>query len=271
MTSLSIASWNVNSVRLRAVPLIAPFVAACQPDVLCLQEIKCQGHEFPEKAFREMGYEHFHVRGQKGMHGVAIASKYPLQDLGDEAICPREEARHQRVGVQGIELHNFYIPAGGDEPDIEINPRFAHKMDFLACTRDYFAARDTRKEKIVILGDFNIAPREHDVWSHKQLLKVVSHTPGEVEALNAILAAGDFIDVAREVIPEPEKIYTWWSYRAKDYRASNRGRRLDHIWVTPPLKDAALARGRDGFRIYEPERGREKPSDHVPVVLDLVL
>ena len=188
MTTPSIASWNVNSVRLRAVPLIAPFVASCQPDVLCLQEIKCQSHEFPEKAFREMGYEHFHVRGQKGMHGVAIASKYPLQDLGDEAICPREEARHQRVGVKGIELHNFYIPAGGDEPDIEINPRFAHKMDFLACTRDYFAARDTRNEKIVILGDFNIAPREHDVWSHKQLLKVVSHTPGEVEALNFLPA-----------------------------------------------------------------------------------
>jgi exodeoxyribonuclease-3 len=271
MTTLSIASWNVNSVRLRAEPLIAPFVAAHQPDVLCLQEIKCLEEQFPEKTFRAMGYEHFHIRGQKGMHGVAIASKLPLEDLGDEAICPKEEARHQRVGVAGIELHNFYVPAGGDEPDVETNPRFAHKLDFVDRMADYFGARDTQNDKILILGDFNIAPTENDVWSHKQLLKVISHTPVEVEKLNAVLAAGDFIDVAREVIPEPEKIYTWWSYRARDYKASNRGRRLDHIWVTPPLRDAALAKGRDGFRIYEPERGREKPSDHVPVVLDLVL
>jgi hypothetical protein len=175
----------------------------------------------------------------------------------------KASARARKPGInasalKGIELHNFYIPAGGDEPDVETNPRFAHKMEFLARTTDYFAARNTSQDKIVILGDFNIAPYEHDVWSHKQLLKVVSHTPGEVDALNAMLAAGDFIDVAREIIPEPEKIYTWWSYRSKDYRASNRGRRLDHIWVTPALKDAALAKGRDGFRIYEPERGKRK-------------
>tara|TARA_R110002096_G_scaffold42970_2_gene115951 strand:+ start:2356 stop:3171 length:816 start_codon:yes stop_codon:yes gene_type:complete len=269
MSSLSIATWNVNSVRLRAGPLIAPFVARAKPDVLCLQEIKCRTEEFPEAAFREMGFEHFHVRGQKGMHGVAIASRLPLQDLPDEDLCMRSEARHQRVRVDGIELHNFYVPAGGDEADPDINPRFEHKLDFIGRMADYFGDRAKDKTPMVLVGDFNIAPYENDVWSHKQLLKVVSHTPVETEGLEKVRAAGDFVDVARALIPEPEKIYTWWSYRSKDYRASSRGRRLDHVWVSPDLREAATAAGRDGFTIWEAERGREKPSDHVPVMLRL--
>ena len=130
MTAFTLASWNINSVRLRA-PMVAEWVRQADPDVLCLQEIKCLAEQFPEEAFREMGFRHFHVRGQKGMHGVAIASKLPLEDLPDEDLCPKAEARHQRVMVEGIELHNFYIPAGGDEPDPAINPRFAHKLAFL--------------------------------------------------------------------------------------------------------------------------------------------
>ncbi|MFT6541724.1 MAG: exodeoxyribonuclease-3 [Maricaulis maris] len=267
--TLTLASWNINSVRLRAVPLIADWVREADPDVLCLQEIKCLEEQFPEEAFREMGFRHFHVRGQKGMHGVAIASKYPLEDLGDVELCPRGEARHQRVGVEGIELHNFYIPAGGDEPDPAINPRFAHKLEFLDRIERYFAGRASENAALVLVGDFNIAPYEHDVWSHKQLLKVVSHTPVEVEALERIRQAGQFSDVARELIPMDEKIYTWWSYRAKDWRAANRGRRLDHIWASPAARDRALAGGRDAFRIWEDERSREKPSDHAPVVLTL--
>jgi exodeoxyribonuclease-3 len=109
------------------------------------------------------------------------------------------------------------------------------------------------------------------VWSHKQLLKVVSHTPVEVDLLNRAVKAGRWIDVAREVIPEPEKLYTWWSYRAADWRASNRGRRLDHIWVTPALEKAALSLGRAGFQIRDDCRSWERPSDHAPVLLTLDL
>ncbi|HAQ35004.1 MAG: exodeoxyribonuclease III [Maricaulis sp.] len=271
MSSLTIATWNVNSVRLRAQPLIAPFVEQASPDVLCLQEIKCRTEEFPEKTFREMGYSHFHVRGMKGMHGVAIASRYPLEDLPDEDFCRASEARHQRVRVKGIELHNFYVPAGGDEPDPDINPRFAHKLDFLDRMTRYFDRRSNEDADMVLVGDFNIAPHENDVWSHKQLLKVVSHTPVETAGLDAMRDAGGFIDVARALIPEDEKIYTWWSYRSRDYRASNRGRRLDHIWVSPSLRSQALAAGRNAFTIWDEERGREKPSDHVPVTLTLSL
>lgn len=268
MTAFTLASWNINSVRLRA-PMVAEWVKQAEPDVLCLQEIKCQNEEFPEKAFREMGFEHFHVRGQKGMHGVAIASRLPLDDLGDEGLCPKSEARHQRVGVAEVELHNFYIPAGGDEPDPETNPRFAHKMDFLARIERYFGERASENAPLVLVGDFNIAPYEHDVWSHKQLLKVVSHTPVETDALERIRQTCDFSDVARDLVPMQEKLYSWWSYRARDWRKANRGRRLDHIWAAPAAKARALDGGRDAFTIWEDVRGWEKPSDHAPVVLKL--
>ena len=268
MTAFTLASWNINSVRLRA-PMVADWVRQANPDVLCLQEIKCQNHEFPEAAFREMGFSHFHVRGQKGMHGVAIASRLPLDDLSDEDLCPRGEARHQRVGVAGVELHNFYIPAGGDEPNPEVNPRFAHKLEFLDRIETYFARRKAENTPLVLVGDFNIAPHENDVWSHKQLLKVVSHTPVETEALERIRQAGDFSDVARDVSDDEEKLYSWWSYRARDWRKANRGRRLDHIWASGPAKARALAGGKDAFSIWSDVRGWEKPSDHAPVVLEI--
>ncbi|MEQ8434638.1 MAG: exodeoxyribonuclease III [Oceanicaulis sp.] len=270
MTGLTIATWNINSVRLRH-PQIAKWAAVADPDVICLQEIKCQPDQFPRKAFEAMGYPHSHVVGQKGMHGVAVASKRPITELEQDKICPKHEARFQRVAVDGIEILNFYIPAGGDEPDPETNPRFAHKLAFLDALEPYLERRAKEGGKLVLVGDLNIAPREHDVWSHKQLLKVISHTPVETESLERVRAAGGFIDVARELIPEPEKIYTWWSYRNRDFRASNRGRRLDHIWVSEALKNAALKGGRESFRIWDQTREWEKPSDHAPVTLKLAL
>lgn len=270
MSGLTIATWNINSVRLRAAQ-VAAFAQEASPDVICLQEIKCLEAQFPYKAFVEMGYPHAHVTGQKGMHGVATVSRLPLEPLEDQGVCGKSEARSQRVKVGGIEIQNYYIPAGGDEPDPQINPRFAHKLDFLERLEKYFAGRAREDADIVAVGDFNIAPHEHDVWSHKQLLKVVSHTPVETEGLERIRAAGDFIDVARALIPEPEKIYTWWSYRNRDWRKSNRGRRLDHIWVSPSLRAPALASGRSAFTVWDHARDWEKPSDHAPVTLRLHL
>lgn len=270
MSGLTIATWNINSVRLRH-PQVARWAGEAAPDVICLQEIKCQPDQFPRKAFDAMGYPHVHVVGQKGMHGVAIASKRPITDLDQDKLCPRHEARFQRVLIDGVEILNFYIPAGGDEPDPETNPRFAHKLAFLEALEAYLAGRAGDGQAKVLVGDLNIAPREHDVWSHKQLLKVISHTPVETEGLERAREAGRFLDVARELIPEPEKIYTWWSYRNRDFRKSNRGRRLDHIWVSPELSDAALGAGRDALRIWDATREWEKPSDHVPVTLKLAV
>ncbi len=172
---------------------------------------------------------HQAIHGQKGYHGVAILSRLPFRMTGAQQFCGKEDCRHMAVTFQnGVELHDFYVPAGGDIPDPAINEKFAHKLAFLGEMRAMFETRKRdRKNPIVLVGDLNVAPLEHDVWSHKQLLKIVSHTPAEVDLLNAVKNAFDWIDVTRTFVPPQEKIYSWWSYRNNDWRVSDRGRRLD--------------------------------------------
>ncbi len=268
---MKIATWNINSVRLR-IDHVKRFLSEEAPDILCLQETKCSDDQFPRKAFVQAGYEHLAIAGQPAYHGVAIASRVPLKDISVKQFCGKGDSRHvQATAPGGIEIHNFYVPAGGDEPDPAINEKFDHKLKFMSEMKSWFAELGGPRKKRVLVGDLNVAPHEHDVWSHKQLLKVVSHTPVEVEHLKAIIEASNWTDVAREFAGYEEKLYSWWSYRAKDWRASNRGRRLDHIWVSPALKNAALAGGAQSFKIHEDARGWEKPSDHAPVTLKLDL
>jgi len=265
---MKITTWNINSVRLR-IDLVTRFLKEEAPDVLCLQEIKCLEDNFPFKAISAAGYEHHAVSGQAGYHGVAIVSKLPLKNVEKRGFCEKSDCRHIAASLPGgVRVHNFYVPSGGDEPDPKVNDKVAHKLDFLDEMAGWFSDLGPRS-KAVLVGDLNVAPREHDVWSHRQLLNVVSHTPVEVEKLSRVIDSHGWVDVARELIPEPEKVFTWWSYRSKDWRASNRGRRLDHIWVSPALKDAALKDGRDSFRIWDNARDWEKPSDHAPVTLRL--
>ena len=263
---MRIVTWNINSVRLR-MGLVERLLAEEAPDLLCLQEIKCTNDQFPAKAFARAGYPHLAVHGQKGYHGVAVASRHPFRDLGPTQFCGKDDCRHVAVEQDGIEVHNFYVPAGGDEPDPERNDKFAHKLAFAEEMTALMAS--LRDKPAVIVGDLNIAPEEHDVWSSKQLARVVSHTPVEREAMAGMIAAGDLIDVARAHVPADEKLYSWWSYRAKDWAASDRGRRLDHIWVTRALEARAMAGGRGTFRVLKEARGWERPSDHAPVSLDL--
>ena len=266
---LRIVTWNVNSVRLRA-DHIASFVAETQPDVLCLQEIKCQGHEFPREAFEQMGLPHLAIRGQKGWHGVATASRLPFEPGPDWTPCREGHARSVSVVVEGVEIQNFYVPAGGDLPDRQANAKFDHKLDFLE-TMTRQATRQGAKAPLVIVGDLNVAPGEFDVWSHRQMLKVVSHTPIEIEAMARLKASADFIDLVREAVPDPQKLFSWWSYRAADFRASGRGLRLDHIWITPALRAAAMASGRAVARVHDDVRAWDRPSDHAPVSAELTL
>jgi len=131
------------------------------------------------------------------------------------------------------------VPAGGDIPDPKLNEKFRHKLRFLDEMEAYFAKMDAKGSAArIVVGDLNVAPLEHDVWSHKQLLKVVSHTPPETKRLARVYASHDWIDVTRSRVPHEEKIYSWWSYRNQDWRASDRGRRLDHVWISPALKGA---------------------------------
>ncbi|WP_111559825.1 exodeoxyribonuclease III [Paracoccus sediminilitoris] len=254
----TIATWNINSVRLRE-GLVARFLAEEGPDVLCLQECKSPVDLIPVEQFRALGYHHMVARGQKGYNGVAILSRLPITDAGDRDYAQLGHARHVAARMEnGVTIHNMYIPAGGDIADREVNPKFGQKLDFLTEMRDVFYA--DRPTKSIMVGDFNIAPREDDVWSHKQLLKVVSHTPIEVDHLLTAQDAGDWVDVTRQDIPEG-LLYSWWSYRAKDWDGADKGRRLDHIWATRDIAQAA-----HGSRVLRPLRGWEKPSDHVPVM-----
>lgn len=262
--ALKIATWNVNSVRLRQ-DLVRRLVAAEAPDVLCLQETKVRDELFPRETFVELGYRHMLIHGMKGYNGVAVLSRIPLKSQGTRGWCEREDCRHAIAELpDGVELHNLYIPAGGDIPDPEQNDKFAHKLRFMDEMTEWFRAEGRSDKKMILVGDLNVAPLETDVWSHKQLLSVVSHTPIEVEKLGKLQATLGWIDAARHFVPPQERLYSWWSYRNRDWAASDRGRRLDHIWVTPPLGHSLA-----GTRILREVRGWTGPSDHVPVVLEL--
>jgi len=262
--SLTIATWNVNSVRLR-IDTILSFLADTKPDVLCLQETKCPDEFFPLDEFKKAGYTHYFYTGMKSYNGVAVISKLPLSDTGIVNHCQKEDCRHIYATIGDLfELHNVYIPAGGPDPDPVLNPSFKHKLDFVDSLKTWFSANRQPKHKMVLVGDLNIAPLENDVWSHKQLLNVVSHTPVEVEKFTAFYDALPWADAMRHFVNPSEKLYTWWSYRNKDWKKSNRGRRLDHIWVSKPLEKKL-----ESIQVYSAERDKERPSDHVPVTLSI--
>jgi exodeoxyribonuclease-3 len=267
---LKITSWNINSVRLR-IDLVAKLIKSVRPDVLCLQEIKCPDDAFPLKRFRRLGYEHIAINGQKGYHGVAVISRLPFESRTVKGYCGKTDSRHigvvlgEQAGLRDpLNIHNYYVPAGGDEPDPIVNPKFAHKLSFLDEMRACEHARPNKGQRSILVGDLNVAPLEHDVWSHKAMRKVVSHTDIEREKLIAAQKAGEWIDVARTFVRESEKLYTWWSYRSPDWITADKGRRLDHIWVTPSLGDRLAS-----IKVTRDARGWERPSDHVPVTATL--
>ncbi|MCP5088547.1 MAG: exodeoxyribonuclease III [Rhodobacteraceae bacterium] len=255
--TITICTWNINSVRLRE-PIVLKLLREEQPDILCLQECKSPVEKIPTENFMALGYEHMIARGQKGYNGVAILSRIPMEDAGHRDFCQKGDARHVAGRLNnGFVVHNFYVPAGGDVADREVNEKFGHKLDFLAEMKEWFST--AKPEKSVLVGDLNIAPREDDVWDHKKLLKVVSHTPVEVKQLAETQLAGGWVDVTRQDITEG-KLFTWWSYRARDWDLADKGRRLDHIWATSDISSKAHS-----SRVFRIARGWEKPSDHAPL------
>ena len=255
-----LVSWNINSVRAR-LDLVQRFCSTYQPTILCLQETKASDPDFPIKAVRALGFEHIYLHGQRMHHGVAVLSKLPLAAQERQDWQANGEARH--IGVRlpnGVMLHNVYVPAGGDVPDAAANPKFGQKLAYLQRMIDWSQALSG---PAILLGDFNVAPLPEDVWNHKALLSVVSHTPAETALLRALAESHAWVDLGRRFTPTPERLFTWWSYRAKDWRASDRGRRLDHIWLSPALADSAC-----NCMVAEDARGWDKPSDHAPVIAD---
>lgn len=266
--TLRVATWNINSLRLR-LKLLGQLAEELKPDVICLQETKVPDELFPLDAGGGIGYPHVAYRGMKGYNGVAIFSRLPLEVVADTPDwCGKGDCRHLavRVATPGgpVELHDFYVPAGGDVADRETNPKYGHKLDFVAEATDYFRGR-AGLTRTILVGDLNIAPLEHDVWSHKQLLDVVSHTPPETEGLTSWMQTC-FHDAMRHFVPAEQKLYTWWSYRNRDWKVANRGRRLDHVWVTPDL-----AQGLRGLTVHTEARDWPQGSDHVPVMVELTV
>jgi exodeoxyribonuclease III len=177
---LSLTTWNINSVRLR-IDLVAKFIKQARPDILCLQETKCIDDAFPRKRFKRLGYEHVALNGQKGYHGVAIISKWPFETTDVRTFCDKIDSRHISVAFgakaqlsKPLVLHNFYVPAGGDIPDPALNAKFEHKLQFLDEMKACEPLHPRGDDRHILVGDLNVAPHENDVWSHKQLLKVVS-------------------------------------------------------------------------------------------------
>jgi len=261
---MRLATWNVNSIRTRLEHL-ARFAAEARPDVICLQEIKVHDAAFPADKCRAMGYPHVAVRGEKGYNGVAILAKQPFDAEEHWSWWNQDDARHLAVRLpEAFDLHVFYVPSGGPKPDTEANPKFAHKLGFIDEMIQW--SRDARvaDRRLAIVGDFNVAPLETDVWNHKQIKRQVGHTPTECDRMAALREAGGYTDAGRHFVPPDEPLFTWWGYRHPQSYEKNYGWRLDHVWVTPPLADALR-----GHAVHHHMRAWEKPSDHVPVVVDL--
>ena len=261
--TLKIASWNINSVRAR-LEIVERFLTEYQPDILCMQETKVVNGSFPEGLFRRLGYNHQVLHGQPMHHGVAIVSKIPVREDDRLDLQANGEARH--VGVRldnGLRIENVYVPAGGEEPDRTINPKFGQKLDFIQRMIDWSGSLSV---PTLLLGDFNVAPLECDVWSHKQLVNVVSHTQVERDLLGHLQASHNWLDLGRHFVPAPERLYTWWSYRALDWAKSDRGRRLDHMWLSPELAGAAVS-----HEVVEGCRSWSRPSDHAPLITEFAL
>lgn len=255
---MKIFSWNVNSVRVRESHL-AKLLKKLHPDVVCLQETKVTNAQFPKKLFSELGY-HIYINGITSYNGVAILSKRKAEKVSCIPFCDKKDARHISITLRKYKIHSIYIPAGGETPDININEKFRHKLDFV----DEINTRIGDKKNQILCGDFNIAPREDDVWSHKSLLNVVSHTKIEVSKLDLVFEKGYWFDCVRKFCNPPKNVYTWWSYRSPDFTKNNRGRRLDHIWVSSNLEKKIVAAS-----IIKDARKMTKPSDHVPIIVEI--
>ena len=253
---MKVLTWNVNSIRTRKEQLVS-LIELEDPDVVCLQETKTPNDLFPKKEIENLGYN-IYLNGIPSYNGVAILSKKKAEKTNIHKFCGKNDSRHLSISLGNICIHSLYVPAGGDIPDISINEKFLHKLEFLDEMMNMFLPKKNRID--IVCGDLNVAPYENDVWSHNQLKNVISHTEIEREKLIKILNKGKFVDTIKLFISPPKNLFTWWSYRSKDFRKNNRGRRLDHIWVSdsPSIKITDV-------KIIDKMRALEKPSDHVPV------
>ncbi len=251
--ALTIATWNVNSIRARA-ERVSAWLAASGPDVLCLQELKVEDKAFPRELFAAAGYE-VALIGQKTYNGVAIASRAPLTEvvigLGDGVEDP--QARFIAAMVAGVRVISVYVPNGGMGPE-----HFAYKLAWLGRLRGWLERMADPARPLALCGDFNVAPEDRDVHDPAAWAGQVLCTPEERAALAGVTGWG-LADVYRQFHPEGGK-YSWWDYRGLSL-FKDQGLRIDHVWAT-----ASLAATATGCEIDRAARKGQNASDHAPVI-----
>lgn len=257
---MKIATWNVNSLRVRLGHL-ERWLTLAEPDVVCLQETKLVDAEFPKDEIHRFGYEHVCFWGEQTYNGVAILSRWPLEDvrLGMDDEEEDAQARIAAATVKGVRIYNCYVPNG----QAVGSPKFAYKLRWLERLHAWIARVHTPADRVLVCGDMNIAPDDLDTWDPFRTEGQLLCHPEERARLQAMLDWGLF-DAFRELHPFASE-FSWWDYRRMGFER-NHGLRIDHIFVTRPLMD----RARD-VTLFREVRGWEQPSDHIPVQIDLDL
>ncbi|MDH3533850.1 MAG: exodeoxyribonuclease III [Gammaproteobacteria bacterium] len=255
---MKIATWNVNSMKVR-LPHVLEWLGANSPDVLVLQEIKQLTEAFPSDALSAAGYRSI-ANGQKTYNGVAVVSRDQAHDPVTE--IPGFEDHQRRVlatTVNDVRIVNLYVPNG----QAVGSDKYDYKLGWLQALRAYLQQEMSRHEKLVVLGDFNIAPADEDVYDAEKWGDAILCSPAERQALNELLALG-LTDIFRK-FDQPDKTFSWWDYRAAGFRR-NAGLRIDLILTSEAMSSACTA----SYVDKEP-RAWERPSDHAPVVAEFAL
>jgi len=251
-----IASWNVNSITVR-IPHLKDFLSRYEPDVLCMQETKVVDEKFPRDVFEEYGYE-VEVYGEKTYNGVAIASKTSMESItkGFKVEIAAGSKRLIAATVGEVKVLNVYIPNGSSVG----SDKFFYKMEWLAALKKHIEDNYSPSDRLVIVGDFNIAPDDRDVFNPQAVQGTIMCSDEERNSLQSIKDWG-FVDVLREH-HEEGGLFSWWDYRMGAFRR-NMGFRIDHIWATKPIAANCKA-----ILIDRELRKLERPSDHAPVVAE---
>jgi exodeoxyribonuclease-3 len=253
---LKLATWNINSLGVR-LPQVLDWLGTAQPDVLALQELKLPDDKFPLAELQAVGYDAvFH--GQKTYNGVALLSKLPMTDVvRNMPTFADDHARTIAATVGGVRVIGGYFP-NGQAPDSD---KFAYKMRWLDGLQAFVANELKQHDKLVLMGDFNIAPDDRDVHDPVAWAGQIHCTPQERAHFQQLIGAG--LHDAFRLFEQPPKLYSWWDYRLLAFR-KNQGLRIDHILVSDALKPRVLA-----CEIDKLPRKNERPSDHAPVVVTL--
>lgn len=253
---MKIASWNINSIRTR-LDQLSDWLSNNHIDIVGLQETKCEDAKFPREHFEALGYQCF-ISGQKSYNGVAFLSKFPLKFLYDDhSFFQQDQKRFIACEWQDILFVNIYVPNGqsvGSE-------KYLYKLDWFEQLLDFVKTAHKKYSKMLILGDFNIAPTSLDYPKKSWIKDEIMRSAAEQEYFHQLISLG-FIDSFR-IFNQKEGQYSWWDYRIRAFE-KNLGYRIDHILISDILKKHC-----ENCEIDERPRANERPSDHAPIIVEL--